>query len=160
MVLSTLHHCYAGIALGSVPLHERFLRSRYAHRPPGSRCPDRGGYICYDRLLFTGIGLQEITFDDQQRALAFGQQKINLHSAGRPIAPHAASPTPGSADLCFIVAGGIEEMLAHLQTCGVALEAGPVPRTGATGPITSVYFRDPDGNLLEVATYDQPIQLS
>ncbi|MHB8225619.1 VOC family protein [Acidithiobacillus sp.] len=57
-------------------------------------------------------------------------------------------------------AGGIQEVLAHLQTCGVALEAGPVPRTGATGPIISVYFRDPDGNLLEVATYDQPIQLS
>lgn len=110
----------------------------------------------YSRVL----GMQEITFGDQRRALAFGQQKINLHSVGRPIAPHAASPTPGSADLCFIVAGGIEEVLAHLQTCGVALEAGPVPRTGATGPITSVYFRDPDGNLLEVATYDQSIQLS
>ncbi|MDD2747118.1 MAG: VOC family protein, partial [Acidithiobacillus ferrooxidans] len=86
----------------------------------------------YSRVL----GMQEITFGDQRKALGFGQQKINLHSAGRPIAPHAASPTPGSADLCFIVAGGIEEVLAHLQTCGVALEAGPVPRTGATGPIT------------------------
>ncbi|WP_348550708.1 VOC family protein [Acidithiobacillus sp.] len=110
----------------------------------------------YSRVL----GMREITFGDQRRALAFGQQKINLHGAERPIAPHAASPTPGSADLCFIVASGIEEVLAHLQVCGVALEAGPVPRTGATGPITSVYFRDPDGNLLEVATYDQPIQLS
>ena len=104
----------------------------------------------YSRVL----GMQEITFGDQRKALAFGQQKINLHPAGRPIAPHAASPTPGSADLCFIVTGGIQEVLAHLQTCGVALEAGPVPRTGATGPIISVYFRDPDGNLLEVATYD------
>jgi len=104
----------------------------------------------YSRVL----GMQEITFGDQRKALVFGQQKINLHSAGRPIAPHAASPTPGSADLCFIVTGGIQEMLTHLQTCGVALEAGPVPRTGATGPIISAYFRDPDGNLLEVATYD------
>ena len=109
----------------------------------------------YSRIL----GMQELTFGDQRKALAFGQQKINLHSAGRPIAPHAASPAPGSADLCFIVAGGIQEVLAHLQICGVALETGPVPRTGATGPITSVYFRDPDGNLLEVATYDQSIQL-
>ena len=110
----------------------------------------------YSRVL----GMQEITFGDQRKALAFGQQKINLHPAERPIAPHAASPTPGSADLCFIVTGSIQEVLAHLQTCGVALEAGPAPRTGATGPITSVYFRDPDGNLLEVATYDQPIQRS
>ncbi|ACH84959.1 MULTISPECIES: VOC family protein [Acidithiobacillus] len=110
----------------------------------------------YSRVL----GMQEITFGDQRRALAFGQQKINLHSAGHPIAPHATSPTPGSADLCFIVTGGIQGVLTHLQTCGVTLEAGPVPRTGATGPITSVYFRDPDGNLLEVATYDQSIQLS
>lgn len=107
----------------------------------------------YSRVL----GMQEITFGDQRKALVFGQQKINLHSAGRPVAPHAASPTLGSADLCFIVAGGIEDVLDHLQACGVVLEAGPVPRTGATGPITSVYFRDPDGNLLEVATYDRPI---
>ena len=110
----------------------------------------------YSRVL----GMQEITFGEQRKALVFGQQKINLHSAGRPIVPHAATPTPGSADLCFIVACGIQEVLAHLQACGVALEAGPVPRTGATGPITSVYFRDPDGNLLEVATYDQSIPLS
>ena len=106
----------------------------------------------YTRVL----GMQEMTFGDQRKALIFGQQKINLHPAGHPIAPHAASPTPGSADLCFITTDGIHEVLAHLQDCGVALEAGPVPRMGAMGPITSIYFRDPDGNLLEVATDDPP----
>ncbi|WP_414041517.1 VOC family protein [Acidithiobacillus sp. M4-SHS-6] len=100
------------------------------------------------------LGMQEITFAEGRKALVFGQQKINLHPAARPIAPHAAHPVCGSADLCFIVAGDIREVLVHLQNCGVALEAGPVPRTGATGPITSVYFRDPDGNLLEVSTHD------
>lgn len=104
----------------------------------------------YTRVL----GMQEMNFGDQRKALIFGQQKINLHLAGHPIAPHAANPTPGSADLCFITTDGIHEVLTHLQDCGVALEAGPVPRTGATGPITSIYFRDPDGNLLEIATYD------
>ncbi|WP_123101974.1 VOC family protein [Acidithiobacillus sulfuriphilus] len=104
----------------------------------------------YTRVL----GMQEMTFGDQRKALIFGQQKINLHPAGHPIAPHAASPAPGSADLCFITTDGIHEVIAHLQDCGVALEAGPVPRTGATGPITSIYFRDPDGYLLEVSSYD------
>ncbi|OCB02443.1 glyoxalase [Acidithiobacillus ferrivorans] len=104
----------------------------------------------YTRIL----GMQEITFGNQRKALVFGRQKINLHPAGQPIAPHAAHPTPGSADLCFIVSGDIQELSDHLRDCCVTLEAGPVPRTGATGPITSFYFRDPDGNLLEVATYD------
>lgn len=100
------------------------------------------------------LGMQEITFAEGRKALVFGQQKINLHPAAQPIAPHAAHPVCGSADLCFIVTYEIQEVLVHLQNCGVALEAGPVSRTGATGPITSVYFRDPDGNLLEVSTYD------
>lgn len=110
----------------------------------------------YSRVL----GMQEITFGDHRKALVFGLHKINLHSAERPIAPHAVKPTPGSADLCFIVTDGIEDVLSHLQACGVVLESGPVPRTGAMGSIISVYFRDPDGNLLEVATYEPQIQLA
>ena len=106
------------------------------------------------------LGMQAVTFGEGRNALVFGQQKINLHPAACPIAPHAAHPVPGSADLCFIAQGDIHELLAHLQNCGVALEAGPVPRTGAAGPITSVYFRDPDGNLLEVSIYDSAIKWS
>jgi catechol 2,3-dioxygenase-like lactoylglutathione lyase family enzyme len=84
-------------------------------------------------------------------ALAFGAQKINLHPAGAEFAPHAARPTPGSADLCFLSAVPLADVVAHLAACGVAVEEGPVERTGAQGPILSVYFRDPDGNLLEVS---------
>ena len=97
------------------------------------------------------LGMQPITFGNGRRALAFGNQKINLHPASAPIKPHAATPTAGSADLCFIVETPLEEVMRHLAACGVTIEDGPVPRTGATGPIQSVYFRDPDGNLLELS---------
>ncbi|MDP3083539.1 MAG: VOC family protein, partial [Rubrivivax sp.] len=83
----------------------------------------------------------------------FGAQKINLHAAASPLAPHARQPVPGSADLCFVVATPLAEVLAHLARCGVAVEAGPVARTGAVGAIESVYLRDPDGNLLELSQY-------
>jgi len=88
-----------------------------------------------------------------KRALAFGRSKINLHPAAQPLRPHARQPMPGSADLCFIVTAPPAEVLEHLRACGVAVEEGPVPRTGALGPIESVYFRDPDGNLIEVSSY-------
>lgn len=101
----------------------------------------------YSRVL----GMEEVVFGAGRRALVFGRQKINLHSAGAPIAPHAASPTPGSADLCLISRTPMGEILVHLQREGVAVELGPVSRTGALGPILSVYFRDPDGNLIEVS---------
>ena len=101
----------------------------------------------YSRVL----GMEEVVFGAGRRALAFGRQKINLHSAGSAIAPHAASPTPGSADLCLITRTPMGEILAHLRGEGVVVELGPVPRTGALGPILSVYFRDPDGNLIEVS---------
>lgn len=97
------------------------------------------------------LGMQPVTFGSGRRALAFGNQKINLHPASTPIKPHAEAPTPGSADLCFIAETSLEEVLRHVAACGVAVEDGPVPRTGATGPIRSVYFRDPDGNLIEVS---------
>jgi catechol 2,3-dioxygenase-like lactoylglutathione lyase family enzyme len=104
----------------------------------------------YERVL----GMQPITFGGGRRALAFGQQKINLHPAEAPLRPHARRPTPGSADVCLITRAPIEAVVAELENAGVAIEEGPVPRTGALGPITSVYFRDPDGNLIEISRYD------
>ncbi|MDA8255454.1 MAG: VOC family protein [Betaproteobacteria bacterium] len=99
------------------------------------------------------LGMEAVRFGAGRRALAFGRQKINLHSASAPLAPHAVTPMPGSADLCLITETPLAEVIAHLQRTGVAIEQGPVPRTGATGPILSVYFRDPDGNLIEVSNY-------
>jgi catechol 2,3-dioxygenase-like lactoylglutathione lyase family enzyme len=99
------------------------------------------------------LGMAPVTFGAGRRALAFGQSKINLHSADAPIAPHAQHPVPGSADLCFITSGSIESVIEHLRACGVTIEEGPVARTGALGPITSVYLRDPDGNLIELSAY-------
>jgi catechol 2,3-dioxygenase-like lactoylglutathione lyase family enzyme len=100
----------------------------------------------YERVL----GMRGVEFGGGRRALTFGTQKINLHREGEEIAPHADRPTPGSADLCFLGTQPAAELLAHLERCGVEVERGPVPRSGATGPIESVYFRDPDGNLIEV----------
>ena len=108
----------------------------------------------YERVL----GMQPITFGNGRRALAFGEQKINLHSAEAPLRPHAARPTPGSGDLCLITRAPIGEVIAELESAGVAIEEGPVPRTGTLGPITSVYFRDPNGNLIEVSRYNAEVQ--
>lgn len=99
------------------------------------------------------LGMEPVTFGEGRRALAFGVHKMNLHEAGKEIDPKAVRPTPGSADLCLVSAVPIEEVVRHLEACGVAVEEGPVPRTGAQGMMTSVYFRDPDGNLIEVSTY-------
>ncbi len=90
----------------------------------------------------------------ERHALTFGDQKINLHQAGHEFEPKAQTPTPGSADLCFLTDRPIAEWQAHLDGFGVPVEDGPVRRTGATGPILSLYIRDPDGNLIEVS---QPI---
>lgn len=110
------------------------------------------------RWYAEALGMRVETFhpaDGTTRtALAFGAQKINLHRAGAEFEPKAARPVPGSADLCFLTETPLTEWQAHLVALGVAVEEGPVPRTGATGPITSLYVRDPDGNLIEVATRD------
>jgi catechol 2,3-dioxygenase-like lactoylglutathione lyase family enzyme len=104
----------------------------------------------YSRVL----GMEAVTFGEGRKALAFGSQKINLHEAGREFEPKAARPTPGSADVCLIAAVPLSRVVDHLRACGVAIVEGPVARTGARGPIRSVYLRDPDDNLIEVSTYD------
>lgn len=103
----------------------------------------------YQRVL----GMEVIDFGAGRKALRFGMQKINLHAHGKEFEPKADRPTPGAADLCLITYATMEEILAHLDARGVVVEEGPVQRTGATGPILSVYFRDPDANLIEVARY-------
>ncbi len=103
----------------------------------------------YSRVL----GMKVITFGDNRKALAFGAQKINLHLHGQEFDPKAAHPTPGSADLCLISSTPISGVLKHLAMTGVSLIEGPVQRTGATGVILSVYFRDPDSNLIEISNY-------
>lgn len=97
------------------------------------------------------LGMEAVTFGEGRTALVYGRQKINLHQAGREFEPKAARPTPGSADLCFIASTPVSEMQTHLAACGVDVLEGPVRRTGAEGPILSLYFRDPDGNLIEVS---------
>ena len=106
------------------------------------------------------LGMKEVTFGADRKALAFGRQKLNLHPVGQApegggerVAAVAARPTAGSADLCLIVAENAAAVVAHLAACGVPIEEGPVVRTGALGPIESVYVRDPDGNLIELARY-------
>lgn len=99
------------------------------------------------------MGMEEVTFKETRKALKFGQQKINLHEKGKEFEPKAAFPTMGSADLCFITDTPVEEVIHHLGVNGVEVEEGLVMRTGALGPIRSVYFRDPDQNLIEVSNY-------
>lgn len=99
------------------------------------------------------LGMEVVTFAGGRKGLAFGRQKINLHVAGREFEPKAALATPGSADFCLVTEVPLEEAMAHLRACGIELIEGPVPKTGATGAMRSVYFRDPDGNLVEVSNY-------
>lgn len=99
------------------------------------------------------LGMQPVSFAGGRRALAFGSQKINLHQAGKEFVPHARQPLPGTADVCFITSVALDQARAHIESQGVSIIEGPVPKTGAMGPITSIYFRDPDGNLIEVSNY-------
>lgn len=99
------------------------------------------------------LGMEPVTFAGGRRALSFGRQKFNLHQAGREYEPKALKPVPGAIDLCLITLTPLAEVEAHLKANGVAIIEGPVAKTGATGPIQSVYFRDPDGNLIEVSNY-------
>jgi catechol 2,3-dioxygenase-like lactoylglutathione lyase family enzyme len=101
--------------------------------------------------FYERLGMRREEFGDGRLALRFGDQKVNLHRAGNPIHPHARRPTPGSADLCLLVVGTLDDVERELERAGVVFELGPVPRTGATGPIRSLYLRDPDGNLVELS---------
>lgn len=97
------------------------------------------------------LGMEPVEFGDGRRALAFGPSKINLHRAGHEFEPKADRPTPGSADLCVITLDPLEQVQEELARHGVAVEEGPVERTGARGRLRSVYLRDPDGNLIEIS---------
>ena len=101
--------------------------------------------------FYERLGMRREEFGQGRIALRFGVQKLNLHQAGGEIEPHARTPTRGSADLCFLVAEPIEQVEAELVAAGVPIELGPVRRTGATAALTSLYLRDPDGNLVELS---------
>ncbi len=103
----------------------------------------------YSRVL--GTEVEE--FEGGRRALRFGRQKINLHQAGAEFEPKAEKPTPGSGDFCLVSSVPLERVVEHVRSCGVDIIEGPVSRTGATGRLESIYFRDPDGNLVEVSNY-------
>lgn len=109
------------------------------------------------RFYETTLGFERETFsgpDGQPRyALRFGQQKINLQDRSTVTPTKARRPTFGSGDFCLIAAVPLDAVIAHLQALDVPIEAGPVPRRGAVGALRSIYFRDPDGNLVEVAEY-------
>jgi len=109
----------------------------------------------YKRVL----GMEVAVFGGGRKALSFGAQKINLHQKGKEYEPKAFKPTPGSSDLCFITSVPISEVIAHLNSCGIEIIEGPARRTGATGPTISVYFRDPDLNLIEVSNYEDAQQI-
>ena len=105
----------------------------------------------YSRVL--GIEVEE--FGEGRKALKFGRQKINLHQSGAEFEPKAERPAPGSGDFCLTTDVPLEYVVEHLRSCGIGIIEGPVARTGATGRLDSVYFRDPDGNLVEVSNYRQ-----
>ena len=97
------------------------------------------------------LGMKFERFGEGRMALKFGGQKINLHEKGREFEPKAALAAPGTLDICFIAAVRLEDVIARLAACNVPIIEGPVMKTGAQGPIRSVYVRDPDGNLVEIS---------
>ena len=100
------------------------------------------------------LGMEPVTFPGERRAVRFGDKTIKLHQASELVGPTATHPVPGSANLCFVTNNALSEVQDHLRSNEVWIEEGPVVRTGSLGPITSLYLRDPDGNLIEVAKYD------
>jgi catechol 2,3-dioxygenase-like lactoylglutathione lyase family enzyme len=99
------------------------------------------------------LGMTVVTFGVNRKALQFGRQRINLHQLGNEFEPKADYPTSGSGDLCFITTSTLSDVIAHMKAAGVTIIEGPVARTGAVGNMESIYFRDPDGNLIEVSNY-------
>lgn len=104
----------------------------------------------------SGLGMAHAPFvvanGSTRHAVRFGNQKINLHKAGAEFDPRAAAPAPGTADLCFLTQTSLADWQTHLHSHHIEIEGGPVARSGATGPIQSLYVRDPDGNLIEIST--------
>lgn len=115
---------------------------------------DDVGVTCsfYERVL----GMKTVSSCCGRRALAFGSQKINLHQQSKDADLSPRAPTPGSGDLCFITSTPLVDVVAHLASCDVPIIEGPIERAGAAGFIMSVYFHDPDGNLIEVSNYKSP----
>jgi catechol 2,3-dioxygenase-like lactoylglutathione lyase family enzyme len=105
------------------------------------------------RFYTTILGMEEVSFGQGRKAVVFGDQKINFHQHGQELEPRALHPTRGSGDLCLITDDSISEVIGKIQSCGIEIIEGPVARTGAKGPMTSIYIRDPDQNLIEIATY-------
>ena len=101
------------------------------------------------------LDVEVVTFGGGRRALQFGDEKVNLHPAGEEFEPKAARPTPGAGDFCVTTDTGIETVVGDLREAGIGIVEGPVERTGAVGPMTSVYVRDPDDNLVEIASYHE-----
>jgi catechol 2,3-dioxygenase-like lactoylglutathione lyase family enzyme len=99
------------------------------------------------------LGMEPVVFGDGRTALNFGHSKINLHLLGHELEPKALKAVAGSADICLITEDPLEDVQAELLAGGVSIEEGPVRRTGARGPLQSVYVRDPDGNLIEISNY-------
>lgn len=97
------------------------------------------------------MGMEMESFGAGRIAFRFGNQKINVHVRGHEFEPNAHLPVPGALDLCFIANVKLEAVIAHLEASRWPIEEGPVQRTGATGPIRSVYVRDPDLNLIEIS---------
>ena len=100
------------------------------------------------------LSMTHVVFDDTYQALHFGDQKINLHDAASPFVPHAEKPAAGGFDVCLLTDAPVDDVVAHLRAHDVNVVDGPCEQTGARGAMTSVYLKDPDGNLIEIASYE------